>query len=72
MTIADQIFAARDRAGLTQKQLAERIGMSGPTIANAECGRAVYLSTLEKIAATLGTTFVIGGGSDTGSRPKNP
>ncbi len=53
--IAQLIYDARTRAGLTQKELAERIGTSQPTIARLE--DADYdghsLGMLRRIAAAL-------------------
>jgi len=43
--------------GLSQKQLAERVGVSHPRISELECGNGdPKLHTLEKIAKAFGTT----------------
>ncbi len=54
--IASAIIGARARAGLTQAELAERIGTSQSAIARLESGRAKPATrTLEKIAAATGS-----------------
>lgn len=51
---ARNLFAARRRAGLTQKQLAERAGMHGTEICIYEQGqRLPRLDTLMKLAGSL-------------------
>ena len=57
--ILDQILAARKAAGLTQAQIAERMGTQAPAIARLENSLATgkhspSLSTLRKYAAALG------------------
>lgn len=50
---------ARQRQGLTQEQLAERIDKAVETISNIERGHALTgLDTLEKIAAVVGEPLV--------------
>lgn len=50
--LASAIIGARARAGLSQAELASRIGTSQSTIARLESGRAMPTTrTLEKIAA---------------------
>jgi len=49
------IKAAREKAGLTQEQVAERIGVTQPTYAGWETGkRNPKQETLKKIAAAIG------------------
>ena len=59
--IAKMIYTARTRAGLTQQQLAERIGTRQPVIARLE--NADYaghsLSMLHRVAAALGKSLEI-------------
>jgi transcriptional regulator with XRE-family HTH domain len=59
--VGAEIFSARKAAGLTQKQLAERVGMHQSAIARLE--DADYdghsLKTLERIAAALGKQIEI-------------
>ena len=57
--ILDQILAARKAAGLSQAQVAKRMGTQAPAIARLECSLATgkhsaSLSTLRKYAAALG------------------
>jgi transcriptional regulator with XRE-family HTH domain len=57
MTLPDKIRAARHRANLTQRQLAERAGLAKITISQYEIGlRSPSLPTLAKLAAALNTT----------------
>ena len=54
MTTGEMIKAARKKAGLTQKQLGERLGVSESAIAQHESGQRVpKLDTLQHIAAAL-------------------
>ena len=39
MTIAEQLRAAREAAGLTQEQLANRMGFAAPRISEYEAGK---------------------------------
>lgn len=57
--ILDEILAARKAAGLSQAQVAERMGTKAPAIARLESALATgkhspSLSTLRKYAAALG------------------
>jgi len=57
--ILDEILAARRAAGLTQAQVAERMGTKAPAVARLESALASgkhspSLSTLRKYAAALG------------------
>lgn len=54
MTVGERIKAARKQAGLTQKELAERLGLSFQAIAQWENNlRKPKLETLRKFAAAL-------------------
>ena len=60
MTLGLQIFKARDGAGLTQKQLAERLGIRKQSISDIENGRrAISVKLLRRIATELGEPIVI-------------
>jgi transcriptional regulator with XRE-family HTH domain len=48
--------AWRDRLALSQRELAERAGMSPTTIARIELGGPVRPTTRQKLAAALGIT----------------
>ena len=54
MTVGERIRAARKEAGLTQKQLGEKLGVSAAMIGQYETGvRNPKLGTLKKIANAL-------------------
>ncbi len=57
LELANQILDARQRAGLTQAQLAERIGTKQPAVARMERGdyQGHNVGTLAKIAIATGT-----------------
>ncbi len=57
MSLGSQLKDARNRQGLTQAELAERAGVSRPTVARVESGDDVSTATLEKVAAALGLTI---------------
>jgi transcriptional regulator with XRE-family HTH domain len=61
LEIGYQILCAREDAGLTQAQLAERIGTSQPAIARIEQGdqHRISMTTLLKIAEALGLALQI-------------
>ena len=59
LAILDEILSARRAAGLTQAQVAERMGTKAPAIARLESALATgkhspSLNTLRKYAAALG------------------
>jgi transcriptional regulator with XRE-family HTH domain len=54
-SLASQLIAARARAGLTQAEVAERMGTSQSTVARLESGGAQpSLSTLKRFAKATG------------------
>lgn len=56
--IAEVIYAARRSAGLTQPQLAKRIGSSQQAVSRVEAGaQNVTVELLERIARALGGRF---------------
>jgi transcriptional regulator with XRE-family HTH domain len=60
-TTADLVRAARQRAGLTQQDLAVRAGLAIRTVARIEAGEGSgepYLSTLTAIADALGVPVI--------------
>lgn len=62
--ILDEILAARRAAGLTQEQIAERMGTQAPAIARLESSLASgkhspSINTLRKYAAALGKRLEI-------------
>jgi predicted XRE-type DNA-binding protein len=61
MMIEQKLAALRTQRGLTQAQLAERLGVSQPHIAKLEAGRAknIELNTLCRWAAALGAKVTV-------------
>ncbi len=59
--LRQDLIALREAQGLTQVQLAQKLGLSQPTIANLEGRRTidVKLSTIVKVAAALGARLKI-------------
>jgi transcriptional regulator with XRE-family HTH domain len=49
----DELRRRRERAGLTQEELAEEAGVARNTVISAEAGYAVRKSTLRKLARAL-------------------
>ena len=56
--IGAQVRAARAVARLTQKQLAEMVGVAPSTVRALEKGDADYLRTLQRVADETGATLV--------------
>jgi len=62
LDIGQMLFEARIARGMTQEQLAKKIGTHQATIARLESGKGKFIPTLtmiEKIAEELNMTFVI-------------
>ena len=61
MKIEQELVALREREGLSQRDLAMRLGTTQPYIAKLESGRVrnVGLKTLAKYAAATGTTLTV-------------
>jgi DNA-binding Xre family transcriptional regulator len=61
MRLEQQLIAMRERRGLSQQELADRVGIKQPQIARIESGRAknITLRTLAKITSALGATAQI-------------
>jgi transcriptional regulator with XRE-family HTH domain len=61
VTEATVIRSARERAGLSQRELAERAGTSQPAVARVESGRgSVTIGTLRRLLAAAGFELVLG------------
>ena len=59
--LASAVIAARTRAGLTQAELALKMGTTQPVIARLESGRAQpSMRTLERLAKATGNRLLIG------------
>jgi transcriptional regulator with XRE-family HTH domain len=58
--IGEQVRVLREEHGLSQRELAERIGSTQPAIARLEAGGVIpNLATLDRIAAAVGSALVI-------------
>ena len=58
--LAEQVRGARERLGMTQAELAARIGSTQPAIARLEAGGVTpSLPTLRRIAAALSLELVV-------------
>lgn len=58
--LARELIAARARAGLSQTQVAERMGTSQSAVARLESGRSLpSLRTLERYASATGSRAVV-------------
>jgi len=59
-TFASAVIDIRSRAGLTQKQLARKMGTTQPVVARLESGRArPSMRTLERLADATGSRLLI-------------
>jgi len=59
--LASAVIEARIRAGLTQEELAQKMGTTQPVIARLESGRTrPSMRTLERFARATGTRLLIG------------
>ena len=61
MKIEQELVALREKRGLSQRDLAERLGTSQPYVAKLESGRVknLELKTLVKCATALDATLVV-------------
>ena len=58
LELGQKIRLLRKKAGMTQKQLAEKAGLTQHTICVVECGRAgITLQTADLIAAALNVSL---------------
>lgn len=57
--LGDSVRQARERRGWTQTQLAERAGVSRPTVARIEAGQDVSMATLTQVARSLGLILTL-------------
>ena len=69
-TLGDQIRRARVAAGLTQVQLAERLGVAQPNVSAIERGDRPTIQTLIRLADVLGADFSYDGRRVTFARRK--
>lgn len=58
--LASAVINVRNRAGLTQKQLARKMGTTQPVVARLESGRGrPSMRTLERLAEATGSRLLI-------------
>jgi transcriptional regulator with XRE-family HTH domain len=58
--LASALIDARNRAGLTQEELARKMGTTQPVVARLESGRArPSMRTLERLAKATGSRLLI-------------
>jgi ribosome-binding protein aMBF1 (putative translation factor) len=58
--LASAVMDVRSRAGLTQEELARRMGTTQPVVARLESGRSrPSMRTLERLAAATGSRLLI-------------
>ena len=73
--LASAVTDVRGRAGLTQKELARRMGTTQPVIARLESGRTrPSMRTLERLAKATGSRLLISfepHGAKTSTRPRS-
>lgn len=56
--IGQKVFDARAKAGISQTQLAEKVGVTNQFICQIEAGkRGVSVETLKKLSDALGISF---------------
>lgn len=58
-SIAQAMIRARSRAGLTQADVAQRMGISQPRVARIESGSNVSLDILKRYAAATGSKLMV-------------
>jgi len=58
MIVGERIKQLRQERGLTQLDLAERLGVAQPVVCRFERGHDMRLSTLQRIAEALGVSMV--------------
>jgi transcriptional regulator with XRE-family HTH domain len=59
-TLASALIDARNRAGLTQQELARKMGTTQPVVARLESGRVrPSMRTLERLAEATGSRLLI-------------
>ena len=69
--IARLVIMHRGRLGLSQKELARRVGTSHSAISRLESGRhQTSVATLQRVATALGVRLVMGFESGPADRPK--
>jgi transcriptional regulator with XRE-family HTH domain len=68
--LASAVIDVRSRAGLTQEELARKMGTTQPVVARLESGRSrPSMRTLERLADATGSRLLIGFVPRPGKRP---
>jgi len=68
--LASAVMDVRNRAGLTQEELARKMGTTQPVVARLESGRTrPSMRTLERLAAATGSRLLIGFAPIAAKRP---
>jgi|SRR5665213_2062278 transcriptional regulator with XRE-family HTH domain len=68
--LASAVMEVRNRAGLTQQQLARKMGTTQPVVARLESGRSrPSMRTLEKLADATGSRLLISFAPRTAKKP---
>ncbi len=57
--LAAVLIEARTRAGMSQKDMAEAMGISQPAVATIESGKSISLRTLKRYAKATGSKLEI-------------
>ena len=57
MNIGERIKEKRKELGLTQQQVADKVGITDQSVLNAESGKSCTLETLKKICSALELTI---------------
>ena len=69
--LASAVMDVRNRAGLTQEQLARKMGTTQPVVARLESGRVrPSMRTLERLAEATGSRLLISFEAHEGKRPR--
>ena len=58
-SIADALIAARVEAGLTQAEVATRLGVTQPAIARLESGRNISFRSVARYASAIGRPITL-------------
>ena len=58
-SMAEILIRARARAGMTQQQVADAMGVTQPAVAKIESGKGLTLRTLKRYAAAVGSSLRI-------------
>lgn len=53
-TIANALIKARSEAGMTQKDVAEKLGVSQPAVARMESGKNISIKAIARYAKAVG------------------